>query len=325
MATSGSYNFLVTAAEVYTAALEDLHVISPGGTVTSAQSTMCLSRLNMIAKQWQGTADMSAGLKIFSRKRVHLFLVKAQNQYLIGPASTDGNATTQYGRTTLSASAAAAATSLSITSNNDATTFPGSTSTMADSDYIGIQLDDGTLQWTTITGTPSTTANINTALSSAASSGNYVWWYTSKAQRLVHVESAVLRDSNYDDMPLSVFRTARDYEQGIPSKYADGTPVAILIEPLILNTRITCDSQPTNVTDTIVLTGLYPSEDYDSTSNDIAFPQEWYLPLKWELMFQLPSFGRRWTPEMKEARSQALAIAKQLNAEVCTDYFQSAT
>lgn len=319
--TSGSYNFSVTAAQIIAAAYEDLGAISPGGTVSSGDSSMALNRLNMIVKQWQGDIDMSPGMKVWARKRITLFLAKGQHQYLIGPS--DDKATTQYGRTTLSADEAAAQTILSITSNTDTTTYPGTTVTMTAGDNIGIQLDDGTIQWTTISGTPTTTATVSAALTGAAAAGNYVWWFTSKAQRFVEVESAVLRDANYNDTPLSVYTEVAQYEQGVSSKYADGTPTSLLIEPLLTNTRVTLNSQPTDVEQTIVITVQYPAEDYDATTDDIAFPQEYYLPLKWELQFQLhPSFGVTWTAAMDKGYEKAMLFAKRLNPENSVLYFQ---
>ena len=324
MATSGSYDFGRTAAQVIQGALENLTVIPPGGTVASAHSTMLLARLNMIAKQHQGTADGAPGLKIHTRQRVTLFLAKGQQKYLIGPASTDARAATVYGRTTLSAAEALGQTVISITSNTDTTTDPGTTVTMANGDIVGIELDDGTIQWSTISGTPSTTMTIADTLTGAAASGKYVYWFTSRAQRFPVIESAVLRDKNRNETELTIFRTVRDYELGVPDKYADGDPTCILVEPLRIATRVTLDSQPTDVTDQIVLTVQYPAEDYDATTDDIAFPQEAFRFLTWELSFEASDiFGKEWTPSMEKKRMEAKASYFNLNPEVSNLYFQS--
>jgi hypothetical protein len=112
----------------------------------------------------------------------------------------------------------------------------------------------------------------------------------------------------------------------VADKYADGQPSAILIEPLATNTRITLDSQPTDVTSQIVLTVQYPAEDYDATTDDIAFPQEYFAALEWELAFRLaPAYGSVWTPVMEANRKNALSIASRLNPEMSSMYFQSAT
>lgn len=282
-----------------------------------------LRKLNLIVKQWQGTPDFAPGLKVHTRQRITLFLAKGQHRYLIGPASTDARAAVTYGRTTISANEASGQTVLSITSNTDTTTFPGSTVTMTASDIIGIEQNDGTIHWTTISGTPASTATISVALTAAADAGNYVWWFTSRAQRFVHVESAVLRDENYTDTPLDIYRTVEGYALGVTDKYADGDPTAILVEPLRITTAVTLDAQPTDVTKTIVLTVLYPAEDYDATTDDVAFPQEWLKPLAAQLeMDSAGMFGIKITPDMKLKRDEALAIARHLNPEVSDAYFQ---
>lgn len=320
MSSSGSYNFSLTASEIIQSAYEDLGVLFPGQSPSAAQTTVALNRLNMVTKQYQGTSDGAPGIKVHTRQRITLFLAKGQHKYLIGPSYA--NATTSYGRTTISATEATGQTVLSITSNTDAITCPGTTITMTSGDYIGIQLDDGTIHWTTISGTPSTTVTVLVALPSQASSGKYVWWFTSKAQRFPAWESAVLRDASYTDVPLEIYEEVNQYELGVANKYADGMPTSILIEPLILNTQITLSSQPTDVTKTIVLTVFYPAEDYDATSNDIAFPQEAFRFLSNELGFALsPSVGR-WTKEMEQNRTEARKMYLNLNPENSVLYFQ---
>jgi len=84
MATSGSYNFSMTAAEVIQAAYEDLGVVQPGVTVSSAMSTMALKRLNILAKQLSGGIDGARGIKVWTRQRVTMALAKGQQTYLVG-------------------------------------------------------------------------------------------------------------------------------------------------------------------------------------------------------------------------------------------------
>ena len=326
MASSGSFDYSLSAAGICTVAGENLGIVASGATLATNDQTMLLRRLNMVAKQFQGTADGSPGVKVHTRQRITLMLAKGQQTYLVGPASSDARASTQIGRTTLSAAEASGQTVLSITSNTDTTTYPGTTITMTASDFIGVQQDDGTIHWSTISGTPGATATLAVALTANAASGSYVWWFTARAQRFPVIESAVIQYSNMTQFPLGVYSDARQYDQGVSDKYADGTPTNILVEPLRIATRVTLDSQPTDVTQTIVLTALYPSEDYDATTDDIAFPQEWLRPLAWELAFDAaPAVGKQWTPEMERNRQESLAIAKSLNPENSVLYFQSAT
>lgn len=322
MATSGSWNYLVTAAQLIQVSLEDIGVVESGETLSSEDQDMALRRLNYLVKQWQGTADMAQGLKVWTRQRVTLFLAKGQQTYTIGPASTDSRATTQYGRTTISAAEAAGQTVISITSNTDTTNYPGTTVTMTASDIVGIELDDGTIQWTTISGTPSTTMTIAVALTGAAAAGNYVYWFTSRAQRFPDCEFAVLRNENITDTPLTILTEVAEYES-LTDKNSDGDPWGILIEPLYLNTRITLTSQPQDVTKQIRLTVIYPAEDYDATTNDIAYPQEWFAALEWELAKRCaPAFRVPWTKDMEANWMAATAIARELNPQNSTAYFQ---
>jgi hypothetical protein len=299
MSTSGSWDYSVTASAIITMAAENLTIIEAGGTVSSADQTTMLRRLNLIAKQWQGKADMAQGLKIWTRQRLTLFLAKGQQRYTVGPASTDSRATAQYGRTTLS-SAYASGTSLSVSAVSDTTTYPGTTVSMTSGDIIGVVLNDGTISWTTLASTPSASpATLSGALAGAAAAGNFVYWFTSRAQRFPICEYASLRIfdttsfGEATDIPLFVYRDLQSYE-ALPNKTADSDPTALLIEPQRLNTAITLDCQPNDVTKVVNLAVLYPAEDYDATSDDIAFPQEWYAALEWELTLRCaPLFGGR--------------------------------
>jgi hypothetical protein len=320
VSTSGSYNYSATASDIMLAAMEDIGKLPAGGTISTADSASILKRLNYIVKQWQGNADMAQGLKLHTRQRVTVFLAKGQSQYLIGPS--DSHATTQYGRTTLSAAASANATTISITSNTDTTTYPGTTVTMTAGDYIGIQLSDGTLFWTTISGTPSTTATLVSGITASAIQGAYVYWYTNKAQRFPVCEIAVLRNAQTVDVELPMFKEVAQFER-ISNKTQQGDPINLLIEPLRTQTRVTTDFLPQDVTKQIRMTVLYPAEDYDLTTDDIAFPQEWFAALEWELALRIcPMFNSVWTPEMDKNYQQATSIARELNPKNTVAYFQ---
>lgn len=323
MATSGSYNYTATAANIIQAALEDIGVIHAGETIDSDDQTLALQRLNFLAKQWQGNADMAQGLKVHTRKRVTLILASGQQTYVIGPGSSDARASTAVGRTTIDAAEASGQTVISVTATTDTTTYPGTTLTMTAADIIGIEQDDGTIHWSTIASVSAgDTVTIDDATTAAAAVGKYVWWFTSRAQRFPLCEVAVLRDKNLTDVPLQIYTDVRDYEM-VADKYADGTPTAILIEPLLTQTRVTLNSQPDDVTDMIILTVLYPAEDYDATTDDVAFPQEWFAALEWELAKRLaPVFEKPWTQARESNWMMATSIARQLNPSETSVYFE---
>ena len=174
MATSGSWDYSLTAAQVIQAAFEDLGAYAPGQTIGSADAAMALTRLNLLAKQWQTPSDNMPGLKIATRQRVTLILAKGQQTYTIGPATGDSRASTLIGRTTMRVTGVATDTVLNVTAITDTTSYPGTTKTMAGSDFVGIQLDDGTIQWTTISSTgagPTMTIGAGGGLTSQSSAG----------------------------------------------------------------------------------------------------------------------------------------------------------
>lgn len=311
MATSGSWNFSMTAADIIQSAYEDLGYLIPGGTPTSADTAMALNRLNQLVKQWQGKADHFPGLKVWTRQRLVLFPASGQARYLVGPAASDDRATATPVVTLLTAAKAAAATSVSVTS----------TTGMTAGDQIGFVTAAGTLDWTTISvvgGATSLTLPANSA--GAASSNAVVYTYTSKAQRFVDLEAVKLRDWSTPtqpiDIPVAVYTDVAQYES-VTQKLAPGDPVSVLVEPQRLNTAVTCNFASTNLYKTLRLTVIYPSEDYDSATgaDDIAYPQEWYAALSWELAFRLaPSVGQ-WTKLMEENRGNALQAAISLNPD----------
>lgn len=328
MATSGSFDYSATAADIIQAALEDIKVAEAGESIDANDQAVALRTLNYIAKQWQGTSDFAQGFKVWTRQRLTLFLAKGQQRYTIGPASTDSRCTAQYGRTTISASEAAGQTIISITSNTDTTTYPGTTVTMTSGDFIGIVQNDNTIHWSTISGTPGATATINAATTVAASAGNYVYWFTARAQRFPVLEFAYLREfdtstfGKASDTPLTVYTDVQQYES-LSDKTGDGDPCALLCEPLRLNTAITLDSQPNVVNKVVNLTAFYPAEDYDSVSNDIAFPQEYFAALEWELALRLcPKFEKAWTDDMERNYQNAVPMARQVNPQNSSVYFQ---
>ena len=318
MATSGSWNFSMTAANVIQSAHEDLGLVEPGGTIASAALAVSLNRLNQLVKQFQGTADKATGLKVWTRQRLVLFPVSGQARYLVGPASTDDRASVNSLATVLTAAKTASATSITVSS----------TTGMTAADVIGFVTDAGTIGWTTISTVDSSTGLTIAANSiGAAASGRVVYTYTSKAQRFVDWEAAVLRDNSSVgqpiDIPINVYTDVGQYE-AVPQKLAAGDPLAILIEPQRLNTVVTCNFASTNMYKTLRLTVIYPAEDYDDTTgaDDIAFPQEWYAALSWELAFRLSPSAGIWTPQMEAVRQEALGIARGLNPENSSDSFQ---
>lgn len=319
MSTSGTWNYNATALIIIQAALEDIGVVNVGGTLAATELAGGLARLNLLVKQWQGRADMAQGLKVWTRQRVSVFLTNGQIRYLVGPAGTDDRASANALSTTLSAAKAASATAISVTSGIGTT----------NADQIGFVLADGTIGWSTISSGGGTNSLVIAANAlGAAAAGAVVYTYTSKAQRFPDIEYAVLRDNSQAgqpiDLPIRIYTDVKEYES-LPQKFAAGDPLAILVEPNRLNTVVTTNFSPPNLYKNLRLTVFYPAEDYTSAAgaDDISFPQEWFAALEWELALRCtPMFGAVWTKEMQENYANATMIARELNPQNSSSYFQ---
>jgi hypothetical protein len=236
----------------------NLQALPEGGAPTSAQLVDHGRTLNLMVKALMARP----GIKLWCVDRVTVFLENDKTEYTFG---TDHiTLTSDVVRTTLSAAASSGATSLSITD----------TSSMLASDYIGIELDDGTVQWTTINGAPtSTTATATTALTGAAAAGNQVYSYTTKyARGAKYALEAYLRDKNLTDTPINIV-SRKEYGQFSP-KNGDGVVTNVYLDPQLSATVLRVYQQADVETDALELTIVRTLEDFDAAGDTPDFPQE---------------------------------------------------
>lgn len=311
MATSNSFNYSVTASDVITEAMEVVGVLASGETISANDQTTCLRTLNMMVKQWSGNFDFAPGLKAFSRKTGYVFLQKNQAVYSLGPSGD--NATLSYVSTTMRVAGGSTDTTLEITSSTG----------MTAADIIGIELDSGTIQWTTIDSvTDGDTIVIPASgLTSAVAAGNRIFSYTTKLIRPLYIETMVKRDTSTNDTPM--YPMLRSYYESLPTKTSDGTPAYYLYENSITDGTLYIDIEPSEVTDVLRITFMAPAEDYDAAANDIAYPQEWYLPLSLGLAKLItPKFRQKWDAVNESNLNTALAMARASYGETTEEYFQ---
>jgi hypothetical protein len=311
--TSGSYSFSVNASQIVRQAMLNIGKLDESETPSAQQSSDCIFTLNLLIKQWQGRADFAPGLKVWTRKRGHLFLSNSTGQYSVGPTATGWS--NSISSTTTSATAAQGATAIVATSvTGIAATY-----------YIGIELDSGALQWTTVSSVVGSTVNLAAALAGQSSSGSQVFCYQTIAQQPVVVETALLRDIQNADTPLRLM-TVQDYDF-LPNKTSTlniGDPSAIYYETQLGNSYLYTDvGAAQDVSKHIVLTYLEPVQDILATTDTFAYPQEWYLALAWGLASEItPMFNAQWTAKMEENFKRALSIAQRKDPERVSLYFQ---
>lgn len=313
MATSGTYSFGVTKYEIVRQAMLNIGKLDPMETPTANEMQDCSFVLNMLCKQWMGKTDFAPGLKVWTRKRGHLLLSNTAGNYTIGPTAQGW--TNDLGVTTTTAAASAGAGAVVVSSAAGITT----------SSTVAVYLDSGALHYSGVSSVAGSTVNLAVVLPSSAASGNQVFSYTTAAQNPKDIETAVLRDVNNTDSPLDIM-TVQDYDY-LPNK-ADpnyfGDPTAIYFERGLDSSTVYTDvGAAIDTRSHIVITYQEPIQDMTNNADEPYYPQEWYLALCWGLSEQItPMFRANWTEKMESLKANAMAIARQGDAERSSLYYQ---
>lgn len=291
MATSGTVTYRPTVATVIAQALTIVGAIDPdaGGSPTSAQSTDALTTINMLLKHWEAN-----GLQLWETQYGVIFPVPNQAVFKLGsPGPAGDNACISeplgmgFVQTTLSADAALGASTIDVESISGVATTAIAATTMATGYFIGIQLDDGSMQWTTINGAPSgTTVTLTAALTDSASAGNYVYSYQTKMIRPLRILDGFLRQAaGGNDIPVMIL--SREEYNRFGMKQSIGSPIQLYYDPqentgylYMYPVFPTCDQ-------IMYIQFQSPIEDIGSTSEDFDLPQEWAQALTWQLAYLL--------------------------------------
>jgi len=288
MATSGSIDFSVSRDDIITEALEQMGVLAEGQSPSSDQLTSMSRTLNMLVKALQGD-----GLNLFALQKLYVYLEKNKNEYSLSSTTTD-HFSSEYNRTTTSA----------VSSSTDTTITVTSISNMVSGDYIGIKLDDGTMQWTTINGTPSgSTVTLTDALTDDVSSGVTVYFYTSKANRPMKISNSMITNS-IDNNDTPIWTMSRQEYIELPNKTNDGSTNQIYYDPQVGTGKLFVWPETDSVDKYLTLWVQRTLEDFDAANDDADFPQEWYLTLSFNLAalsctkYGVPRFERSYIREM---------------------------
>lgn len=311
MTTSGTTTYSVNESEIIQDAFETAEIYAAGETVSTDDYSLARRKLNMLAKQLSGSTDFSTGMKLWARKTGYLFLAKDTGTYSIGPSGD--HCTESYSQTTLSASAAGGAGTITVASATGiATTY-----------HIGVELDDGSIQWTTVNGAPvGTVVTLTASLTGAASSGNVVFCYQTKARNPLELLSVVRRNKNGQDTPVAFDMSVAEYE-AIADKSADGTPSRLYWEHGLTNSSIKLDVQPDTPTDVLRIVFLSPAEDYSATTDTLEYPQAYYRFISAQLACDLClPFGKEISASLKLLRDESQRIAQNSDPQTSFHSFE---
>jgi hypothetical protein len=276
MSTSGSYDYSQTGAEIIIEALELIGVKGAGDTVSAEDQATCLNTLNGMVKLLH-----AEGVGLWKNVEATLFPAYEGYSYDMGPSG--GHCSTAAYKTEIATAAVLGAGTITVDSDDDIT----------NGDYIGIELDDSSVQWTTVNGVPATNVVTLTAvLTDSSEVDNHVYNYTNKIQRPVEILEVRKNSASDYETPLTVI--SRDEYMRFSNKASKGSATQVYYDPLLTNGKLYVWPACTNVQEYIKFSCKIPIEDFDSASNDSDFPQEWLLPLAWTLgSLVAPKFGKK--------------------------------
>jgi hypothetical protein len=264
MATSGTTSFNETCSQLILDAARKVRAVRGNATGMPAGAMVDWRRaLNSMVKRWQ-----AKGLHVWTVSEGALFPQVETVTYDAGAGAT-AHVTQSYVQTELVNDAAAGAGAITV----------DSAAGIADGDNIGIGIDDGSIQWTTVNGAPVGGAiALDAVLTSAADAASPVFAYADKIAKPIRVVSARRHSiATANDVPIDIIARADYYD--LPQKTQAGT-ISRLMYDRQLSTGIFKLWQPPNVVDDIIeFTWWRPIEDFNAGGDSPDLPQEWINPL----------------------------------------------
>lgn len=280
MALSNSFDFTQNRDQMISDAFVEAGVLRPDETPESEENVYASNTLNRMLKAWQGD-----GLHVFIHRRATLFLEKDKTKYLLGP--TGDNCTESFTETAIKTAASSGATSIDV----------DATSGMSASDNIGIEIDDGTMHWTTISSvTDSDTVVIATALDGDAAVDNVVYYYTNKIQRPLRAVHAFYR-THSNNTDTRMYQISRDEYLDLSNKDTQSRPTEYWFDAQLNDAELNLFGEPTDTTDTVRLMLQFPFDDMDAAADGFSFPQEWLEAIHLNLAYRL---ARSYRPRDKK-------------------------
>jgi len=260
MALSNSVNFTMTASELIENSFSKIGIKKMEQPLLAPELQDGLDNLNLMMKAWQ-----AQGLHLWSMEEGVCFLDAGVTNYSLGPTGDHACAEDDFIGTDVSTDAIATATVLLV----------DDTTGMVALDNIGIELDDGTRQWTTIVSVDSATqVTITAALTGAATTGNSVFTYTTLIDRPMRILSFRRKTYGYDD-EIEVKAWPRNKYFNQTNKTSQGTIVNAFYSPQLTDGKVYVWQTASNVNQLLRFTYEKPLDDIDLSTNNLEFPVEW--------------------------------------------------
>lgn len=259
-----------TARDIVNAALRLIGEIDANQSVNAPDTQDTLQALNYMIKGWQ-----NQGLHLWTKTEGVLFLDKGKTDYLLGPSGDEATNSDDLITTAMSVAGIATDTTINIDLSAG----------MAIGDIIGVRLDDGTRQWTTILTIPDGLSVTIPApgLTGATAIDNSVFTYTNQLDRPVRLLQLRRDKLGTTEEEIEAEQWSREEYFAQPDKISEGTINNWYYSPQLVDGRLYIWQTANDVDQVARFTYERPIEITLDTSENPDFPAEWFRTLKYNL------------------------------------------
>lgn len=267
MATSGNITLVASRDTIITEALSQLGAVDGVGPADPNDVASMAISLNFLIKWLQA----KAGLNLFALQRIALMLEKDKRFYNLGPNGDHFTPESGLRRLTTTASLLAG---VSVIPVNDATGVLAA-------DEIGIVQEDG-VHWTTVVSVLVNDITITDVTTADVANAAAVFNFTGKGNRPMKIMDVVTRRfDNTLDVPVEVIDRERYIT--LSNKEANGQVNQVYYDPQVGTGKLFVWPIELNLSQYLVLYVQRTLENVDASADDVDFPQEWFLPLVYNL------------------------------------------
>ena len=302
MSTSGSYSFNLNKTQIITEAFSEINVYDPNQTIDADDYAIASNKLNLMLKTWEGE-----GVHMWKRRLATLFPALNQYSYQLGSVTGADNCTNTYVSTTVSSAVSASSSTIIVVS----------ASGLSNGMNIGLELDDGTRQWGTVSNISGTTLTVSFSTTTTSASGNTVVAYTNKINRPLNIMRMTRVDLKNSSMEAPLMPISYDQYFNMPLKTISGLSTNFYYDKLLSNSlpytgTLYLFPQPSLVSTVITFSYNDSIQDMINSNDSLDLPQEWLETVIINLACRLaPKYGK----QQELAALQPLADKLKLTLE----------
>ncbi len=305
MTSSATYTFDAIWPQIIAAAYRKIGALAEDETPTAGMFADATLSANCMLKEWA-----ASGIHIWTTQEAVLFLQQGQYRYLLGTGTSPTPPSYccdafSYSLSQISSGAISGATSITLQS------VVG----FVNGQNIGVVLDNGFTQWTTINGAPSgNVVTLTAALTDGASVNNFVFTFPQSATIQSPLRVPAARRIAWQGLiETPMMRLSRQAYMDYPNKVNPGTPGQYFYAPELINGvpqgQFYTYLNPQNSQSGVRFTYMRPLQDI--TTNPVQtgdFPIEWVNCCIWNLAVEMaPEFD---IPPQRWAMVKAVAAEK---------------